>query len=187
MSAQYREIELKHPIRNPEVVELRLRSLGARQTVDQQYQEDVYYVPAHRDFLAETIVSEWIRIRRTDGGASFNYKRWLPVGAEVQTHCDEYETGVTDVTATELILKALDMREIVRVRKHRSSWLLHDVEVSIDEVEGLGAFIELEAKTHSEDTDGILSSLRDLLKNLEADVLPQDRRGYPYQLLNRQK
>ena len=184
---KYREVEIKYPIKNPDHVRTVLAKLGAKPQRSAEPQEDIYYVPAHRDFLEPAIVSEWLRIRKTDKKASINYKLWLPIGAEVATHCDEYESVVEDSVALEKIFAALNMKQVVTVKKERSTWLLEDVEIALDTVEGLGTFIELEAKSESEDIENIHAHLQKVLQMLEAETLPQDRRGYPYQLLHRER
>ena len=104
-----------------------------------------------------------------------------------QTHCDEYETVVVDIEAIEKIFDALNITEIVKVKKSRSAWTLNGVEIAIDSVDKLGDFIELEAKVQNEDIEEAHRVLQETLKSLEVEVLPRDRRGYPYQLLNRDK
>ncbi|WP_165949775.1 CYTH domain-containing protein [Micromonospora sp. KC207] len=47
-------------------------------------QVDAYYNASHRDFLASEVISEWLRLRTEDHGASINFKRWHPVDAVVQ-------------------------------------------------------------------------------------------------------
>jgi len=187
MAKPYREVEIKYPIQNPEEIKARLAELGAKSLSTNELQEDTYYVPAHRDFLEPRIVSEWLRIRRTGTKCSINYKLWLPVGAEIATHCDEYESQVNDPEAVEKIFAALDMREIARVHKVRSTWQIDDIEIALDTVKGLGTFIELEAKSDSEDIEKIHTHLQDALQKLAAKTLPQDHRGYPYQLLKRDR
>lgn len=183
----FKEIEIKHRLHNPQHVLSYLQRSGAVQVTNAEFQEDTYYVPAHRNFLDEAIISEWLRVRRTTDIATITYKRWLPIGAEVQTHCDEYEAVIAPVEAVEHMLRALDMRSIVCVRKKRSSWRLAQCEVSIDEVDQLGYFIELEFKGEYESVDQALLSLQAVLSSLEAEVSPQDRRGYPYHLLKRSR
>jgi len=183
----FKEIEIKHRLYNPQYVLSHLQMSGAVQIANAEFQEDTYYVPAHRNFLEQAIISEWLRIRRTADGAMTTYKRWLPVGAEIQTHCDEYEAVIAPVEAVERILEALDMRSIVCVRKKRSSWRLAHCEVAIDEVDQLGTFIELEFKGEYESVDHALASLQTVLQSLGAEVSLQDRRGYPYLLLERSR
>jgi len=184
MSKSYKEIEIKHPLKNMDFVVEKLTTLGAEPKLKHQIQEDIYYVPIHRNFLDEEIVSEWLRVRKTDKGMSFNYKRFLPLGAKIQTHADEYETEVSDVIGLQKILQALDFKEIVTVHKDRSTWLLEGIEIAIDNVNNLGSFIELEIKGDTENLEEAHEQLKNMLAKLEADVLPRDRRGYPYQLLN---
>ncbi|MDR2610629.1 MAG: class IV adenylate cyclase [Clostridiales Family XIII bacterium] len=56
----------------------------------------------------------------------------------------EIETGVEDGEALAGILRSLDFREVLTVRKKRKSYAKGPVTVSLDEVEGLGCFVEVE-------------------------------------------
>lgn len=95
-------------------------------------------------------MSEWLRLRTSHDpltgqtAASINFKRWLPLGAAEAAHCDEYESPVGDQEAVTLLLAALRFTEMVTVDKQRQVWLLGAAEVAIDEVTGLGGFIEFE-------------------------------------------
>ncbi|MFF4937290.1 CYTH domain-containing protein [Micromonospora sp. NPDC000729] len=61
----------------------RLAELGAK-PAEPTRQVDAYYNASHRDFLASEVITEWLRLRTEDHGASINFKRWHPVDAVVQ-------------------------------------------------------------------------------------------------------
>ncbi len=60
------------------------------------------------------------------------------------------------------ILLALNFKEIVVVEKTRSTWVYKEAEVALDEVKGLGVFIELEMKKETTPQEG-KAFLRSLL------------------------
>lgn len=184
---KYQEVEVKYELFNKDIVNNNLESLHLEHTVIDERQKDTYYMPCHRNFLEHEIVSEWLRIRETDSKCSINFKQWLPIGVKIQNQCNEYETILSDPEAMHQILKKLDFREIVIVEKKRNSWIWEQVEISIDEVSGLGSFIELEAMEQIKENEIIRQQKKfeEIIKELQADVGPRDRRGYPYQLLDR--
>lgn len=57
---------------------------------------------------------------------------------------DEIETGVADAPATAALLHALGFQETLMVQKQRERWRLGDCAVELDEVAGLGRFVEIE-------------------------------------------
>ena len=111
LEKKYQEIEMKFKLNNSKDVLIILKSLGAEKVVDQEYQCDIYYAPSHRNFFEEEIISEWLRLRRTTSKEHLNYKRWLPIGEKIQTHCEEYETEVSDGFALIKILEYMDFKE----------------------------------------------------------------------------
>lgn len=185
---KYQEVEMKFRLVNVEHVLEILGHFGAVRSTKDEYQCDRYFVPPHRDFFEEDIVSEWLRLRKTDTEEVLNYKRWLPLGAKVQTHCEEYETVVSDGYAMQQIMKYLDFKEIIQVEKVRNCWKYQNILISIDEVTDLGTFIEMEYadKLEESEMDNALAYMEDVLRNkFEAIVEPRDRRGYPYQIMAR--
>ena len=99
-------------------------------------------------------------------------------------HCDEYEVEIDDEEMMKKLLHALRFEVIAVVNKTRLIYMVQDqYEVSLDYVEELGYFIEIEVKEYHRD---ILHEYDDLLKfahSLELDLDRIDRRGYPYYFL----
>ena len=186
---KYQEVEVKYPLLNMHDVVSALQRHGAIKTLDCQHQLDIYFTPKHKNFLDKEYVTEWLRLRKTENNNTINYKRWLPEDEIVKTHCDEYEITINDIHAMELMLNSLEFREIIRVDKTRESWTIQEVEVSIDSVVGLGCFIELEAieKVEEESISKILAQFDSLINLLGASIGTQDRRGYPYLLIELSK
>lgn len=184
---KYQEVEVKYFLCNKEQVLENLNQMGLKHNVENEIQNDSYYIPAHRNFFETEIVSEWLRIRETEINCTLNFKQWLPIGSKEQDYCNEYETVVGDLFALKKIFELLDFKEIVRVCKVRNSWIYDDVEICIDEVENLGTFIELEIlhKVEEEQISFIQEKFCKILKSIAAEVGKRDRRGYPYMILKK--
>lgn len=101
------------------------------------YEEDIYYQHPCRD-VAET--DEAIRVRVSERGRRLTYKG-PRMGGRLKTRV-EYEAGVDG--HIEHILESLGFRPSIRVRKHRIIYRGHGASVTLDTVEGLGCFVEVE-------------------------------------------
>lgn len=178
MEKKYTEVELKFPLLNSKELVEKLNKI-AKPTKQEIFQKDTYYVPAHRNFLDQKKVTEWLRIRETKNKITLNYKNWYG-----KVHCDEFETIIEDIFALKKIFESLDFKEIVTVEKTRSVWLYKNVEISIDDVKGLGSHIELEASVDL-DVEQAKTLLYNILKDIGAQTGEQDFRGYPHRLLEK--
>lgn len=183
---KYIEVERKFACPNPAELVDRLSGLGASPG-KQTRQVDAYYNAPHRDFLAPGTISEWLRLRDEDGSASINYKHWLPADASVKTHCDEYESAVSDIEALRRTLKALDFEPLVVVDKVRQEWRFDDVTVAVDEVAGLGSFVEFEFSGDAETVEAALDRLSKFTADLGVPLGDPMRLGYPHLLLGRER
>ena len=94
----------------------------------------------------------------------------LKVEGQTKLVSDEYEFAVDDGNAARQMLTALGWQEIVTVDKVRLESKTEDYTVCIDEVAGLGLFIELEVLTEdSADVKNIQQQMCNFLKNLDID------------------
>lgn len=182
---QYVEVEKKFALPNPDALRARLDQLGAK-SGEPTRQIDEYFNAPHRDFLAPEVVSEWVRIRTEDQGASINYKRWHPVDALIKTHADEYESAVADGEAVRRLLAALDFRPLVTVDKTREEWTLPDIEIVFDHVVGAGQFVEFEFKGDATTVENATARLQDFIASLGVELGEPLNRGYPHILLGRE-
>jgi len=99
-----------------------------------------------KSFLKQKYPYEWLTIRQRDGKVKLNFKHWYPEGVKNTTHCDEYETEVSDKTQIEKILKALHFENFITIDKKRITYIYkNELEIALDEVKGLGYFIEVES------------------------------------------
>jgi adenylate cyclase class 2 len=152
-------------------------------------QKDEYYTPAHENFTSVEPVAEWLRLRDSEGKFSINYKKWHYDTDGKSHHCDEYETKVVDIDALRNIFLALDFKHLVTVDKLRSVWSYQDYEISLDTVEGLGDFVEIEYKGNTENVvpSNITEEMITFLNKIDCGELQRDFRGYPYLLLEQGK
>ena len=94
----------------------------------------------------------------------------LKVDGQTKLVSDEYEFAVDDGNAARQMLTALGWQEIVTVDKVRLESKTEDYTICIDEVAGLGLFIELEVLTEdSADVKNIQQQMYNFLKSLNID------------------
>ena len=94
----------------------------------------------------------------------------LKVEEQTKLASDEYEFAVDDGNAARQMLTALGWQEIVTVDKVRLESKTEDYTICIDEVAGLGLFIELEILTEDDaNVKNIQQQMCNFLKNLNID------------------
>ena len=173
------EVEVKVPVDCNELarVEERLKSLGAR-IEGPVVEEDIYMLHPCRDVVAR---DEAIRLRITAKGARLAYKGPRRGGGSTKSRV-EIEVDVDPAIIS--VLEALGFREGLRVMKRRIYAMLPRALVTIDRVEELGCFIEVES------AHGAEIEVEEALKLLGLDKRPRitesyasmlaKRRGLPY-------
>ena len=156
------EVEVKVPAALDPVRD-RLRDLDAtdRGAVEQV---DVYYDHPARSF-ADT--DEALRVRREDGEAALTYKG--PRVDDASKTRREVESAVADPAAVDEALEALGFSPAAAVRKRRERWTLDGYLVTLDAVEGLGEFVEVEATGEAGEVDALRRGAEALLERLGLD------------------
>ncbi|MBI5466292.1 MAG: class IV adenylate cyclase [Candidatus Kerfeldbacteria bacterium] len=135
------EVERKYELTRvkPQVLRYRLRQLKAKR-LGTVRQVDTYYSPPHRTFLGRPL---YLRLRETVKGrvkhAQFEYHV-----AYAHFAAREHEVPVADARVLKYILKSLGFVRELQVKKRRETWKSGGVQVELDQVTGLGSFIELE-------------------------------------------
>lgn len=171
------EVEVKVP-QDHDVVRARLEDVDAV-FEGRVEQVDTYFDAPHRDF-AET--DEALRVRRVtkDGETSsrITYKGPL-VEAESKTRA-EIETGVDNGEDATAIFEQLGFTAAETVEKTRERYVYDDYTVVLDDVTGLGEYVEVETET-IEDNDALdeaRAGAFDLLRLLDLDPDDQIRTSY---------
>jgi len=105
-------------------------------------QEDQAYAPVGWEYGQSRIGVSFARLRTVAGRHVFTVKR----PAENVLSCEEHESSVADREEMHRALLAMGFRATQRIRKSRrcGTALAGEVSVCVDEVDGLGVFLELE-------------------------------------------
>jgi adenylate cyclase, class 2 len=133
------EIEIKTRSEDNLRVEKQLLKRGAT-PLGEHDQVDEYFNHPCRDF-AET--DEALRLRK-DSTSKITYKG--PKIDKFTKTREEIEMRIDDLDQMATILIRLGFRSVARVRKKRKEYVLDGVTISLDSVEGLGDFVELEVQ-----------------------------------------
>ncbi|MEU1880823.1 class IV adenylate cyclase [Streptosporangium sp. NPDC020072] len=182
---KYTEVEQKYALSDPEALKTKLKGLHAVPGTATR-QIDSYFNAPHRDFLKPEVVSEWLRIRESDRGASANFKVWHPIEEKIKTHADEYETAVEDPEAIRLILATLGFTPLITVDKTREEWIVPGlVAVAFDTLADVGTFVEFEFKGAADSIDDATEQLDAFITALDVPLGERITRGYPHMLLGR--
>jgi len=159
------KVEAAHDAVRPVLHELGADALGNVRQVD------TYYDAPHRDFAA---TDEALRLRRErgpDGGdpsTVLTYKGPL-VEAASKTR-EEVESAVDDGDATEAILSGLGFDPAATVAKDRERFDLEGFVITLDAVDGLGEFVEVETDVDREaDVERAREGAVDVLRALDLD------------------
>ena len=158
------EIEAKIKIDSTSEVEKRLKDAGAV-FLGTQKQNDSYYNAPHRDFA---VTDEALRIRVTDDKTELTYKgaKIRDSGAKTDAKArEEFNIGIESAETMESILLRLGFRKSSAVFKTRSEYSFAGTTVALDEVAGLGSFVEIEVI--GDDRESALQTIADVKKRLE--------------------
>ncbi len=146
------EVEIKVPAAVGTVRERLVAEGTNAERRDARRQRDVYYDAPHRSFAEtdealrlrhETPLSDGIGSEPTGGTeAVMTYKG--PLIDDASKTREEHETGVTDADAAAGVLDGLGFTPAATVSKEREFWALDGVTVTLDVVEEVGEFVEVE-------------------------------------------
>lgn len=131
-------IEIEAKARAPEDAEERiLRMGGVLEGVENH--TDIYFRSPVRDFASS---DEALRIRIKKEGVYLTYKG-PKLDPETKTRL-ELSLRVDDAATAERLLESLGFSRFAVVRKRRAKYRLGDAIVALDDVDGLGRFVEAE-------------------------------------------
>ena len=175
------EVEMKIEIEKKQYNEL-LNSLKAKSSKHiHKVQEDIYFSPQTPSFFGGTIDDECIRIRIQNNKYILCYKKIYFGDSESDTHIVEYETEISNLNATINILNGVRINKICEVKKIRDSFIYDDLfEISLDKVENLGYFIEIEIYDKNIPIKEGNKLLLEFVKNMNLDITKRNLKGYSY-------
>ena len=166
-----REIELKYRVDDLEALLVALKSRGIELS-EPVFQDDQAYAPAGWQFGDSKLGVSFLRLRTVQDRHYFTLKQ--PAGSAQD--CLEYETQVTDRQAMHQAALHMGYRPTVRIAKTRRMATLEDCSLCIDEVDGLGGFLELErlAPDHA-DAQAIQADLAAFVSSLSITAIRIDQ------------
>jgi len=132
------EIEIKCYCDDDEKIKKNLQEIGAR-FIEKRTESDIYFNHPSRNF-GET--DEALRLRTVNGKCLITYKG--PKVSRITKARVEHETETEDFETMKNILLSLGFFESGIVKKERHIFSFGGIEISIDYVEGLGTFVEIE-------------------------------------------
>ncbi len=136
------EVEVKAKINSFEEIEKELERIGAEKS-KKEFQEDVYFNSPVVDF-AQT--DEALRIRTTrenDNTNIFITYKGPKIDSQSKTR-KEIEMGIDDAQKCADIFEEIGFEKVRTVRKNRQYYSYENFEISLDDIEGLDPYMEIE-------------------------------------------
>ena len=139
------EVELKIRVSENEFLRIK-QELKSRSTKkSEEFMDDLYFQHPCRNF-EET--DEALRIRKSNNESFITYKG-PKIGTAMKTR-EEIEFKVEDADKVKEALEKLGFIPVAHVKKHRISFEYDEYKVSLDRVNQLGTFLEIECEAESE-------------------------------------
>ncbi len=181
------EVELKYPVTNTEDLETKIEALGPERTmVREEY--DVYYAHPSRDFSQ---TDEALRMRRVGQRCTLTYKG-PKIDATTKTRREidlSLPPGLRMFDEWAELLEALGFQPVAEVKKLRRklwiTWRDLPVEISLDHVEEVGYYLELETLAEEEGVPAARAKLQELAAHL--GLKNSERRSYLELLLENRR
>ena len=132
------EVEVKAKIDSFEEMEKRLENLGALKS-KKEFQEDIYFASPIVDFGK---TDEALRIRTTNNNIFITYKG-PKIDQQSKTR-KEVEMNIESAEKAKDIFEEIGFKPARTVRKNRQYYTYKNFEISLDDVEGLEPYMEIE-------------------------------------------
>lgn len=177
--AEMIEVEIKLSIGKKEELEKALENHGFLKEKCVR-EEDIYFNSLHHDFRKS---DEALRIRRItdlDSGTEESFLTYKgPKLDQISMTRQELETGVENMETMRSILHALGYEKEYPVRKTRQHYVMQNVTACVDEVEGLGVYLELEVLVSAEsEREMALEKIENILETLDHKISETTRTSY---------
>jgi adenylate cyclase class 2 len=172
------EVELKFPLPDFQAFSEKLAGLAV--SISPAREEiDLYFAHPARDF-AQT--DEALRLRRKGDANCITYKG-PKIDAATKTRREielPLASGPESLASWTALLEAVGFRPVAEVRKSRRkaaiAWQGRQVEASLDDVDGLGAFVEFELVVEESEVDAARACVQSLAQSL--GLTHGERRSY---------
>lgn len=134
-----REVEVKYRVDDADCLLAALKERGIELSAP-AHQDDQAYAPEGWSFGDNKLGVSFVRLRTMSGAHTFTLKR----PDENALSCDEHETAVGDRAQMHCAILAMGFYPTVRIAKTRRTAAVGDLSLCVDEVAGIGTFLELE-------------------------------------------
>ena len=166
------EMEIKIKLTKEEYEKLNKKMKLIGKFLLQSNQQDIYYQTDYFD----GDIDKLLRLRLSGNKKVLTYKKY-----NNNMYCEEYEVEINNSNNLIKIFDSIGLKKIIEVKKERNIYSYQDkYEVSLDKVDNLGYFIEIEVKgtinDYFEEYDNLLKNSRNLglnLNNIEQKRYPQ--------------
>jgi adenylate cyclase class 2 len=168
-----REIEIKARLVNKPEVLAKLKEMGVSLSDPIKQHDIVYGRPGMTGGEMDAI---WLRVRtENDVKTIFTLKK--PVVGQLDSL--EHELEIGDGEEMKAIMRLLGFELFSDVTKHRQKGKFGEIEICVDEVDGLGSFIEAEQLTdENADHNVVRQELWQLFENLTIKKDDEISKGY---------
>ncbi|MHA2089516.1 MAG: class IV adenylate cyclase [Candidatus Kariarchaeaceae archaeon] len=166
------EIKLKADLNRTRVL---LEGLSAK-FIGTEQSNDSYYSHPQRDFKS---TDEALRIRKTtmETNRSYTLTYKGPKFDSRSKSRKEYNVPYNEGDMTEILVE-LGFKSVGIVNKIRETWIFEDVLISLDDIENLGSYVELEYNGSDSDTGVIIEYLRTVARKLKMNPDEQIPQSY---------
>lgn len=187
------EVEVKVPIMSSEEMKQKLLDSGASQ-LNSEVQVDTYFDHPCRTFQ-ETDEAVRVRTRKPLDDAELDLShapneltyKGPKIDQKTKTRL-EYSVDINDFNAITAILENLGFKSVATVTKKRTFYNLREITISIDDVEHVGLFLELESIVHEKsEVESAKRTIFELLDELGIDPNQSVRESYLELYLDRKK
>ncbi len=175
------EVELKFRVTDAAEAERRIAALGGR-LADAVEQVDRYFAHPARDFA---VTDEALRLRRTGDDVVVTWKgprldATTKTRREIELGVAPAPDGIATIASWTDLLEALGFRQVREVAKRRRiavvPWEGSAIEAALDDVAGLGVFLELEVQAAAADVAAARGRVESLANALGCTAA--ERRSY---------
>lgn len=169
------EVEVKVVLDAKEKQEVLRKLRGTCPTEKFYEEEDIFFTSMHDPSLG---FEKTLKLRKSNGEAKLIFKlrrsdKDLKENLEIEVKIEG-----RDINNLLQLLKSLGFEENLIVRKKRRSFCLNGCTINVDDVEGLGSFLEIEVVVDEDKTDDAFNRILEILSALNLSKKELIRRGY---------
>lgn len=165
------EVEVKFRIENIKEVEEKMEKMA--ELIIEKTEYDIYFNSPWKDFKKS---DEALRIRRDTEGTNITYK-----GPKIDSRTksrEEVKLDISDYRYGVELLKGLGFNPFGEVVKNRKIYDLEGATVTVDRVENLGEFLEIELQANDSEVDKKTEQIFSLAKKLGFSEEQSIRKSY---------